>query len=84
MAANPLQLSGLARRLVEDKLIAEATARQASQDAARTRVPFVKHLVQNKLVSARDIANSASEEFGTPLLDISALDPGSIPRNLVD
>ncbi|MDP4598040.1 MAG: type IV-A pilus assembly ATPase PilB [Pseudomonadales bacterium] len=84
MAANPLQLSGLARRLVEDKLIDEATARQASQDAARTRVPFVKHLVQNKLVSARDIANSASEEFGTPLLDISALDPGSIPRNLVD
>ena len=84
MAANPLQLSGLARRLVEDKLMDDATARQASQDAAKTRVPFVKHLVQNKLVSAKDIANSASEEFGTPLLDISALDPESIPRNLVD
>ena len=84
MAANPLQLSGLARRLVEDKLLDDAAARAASQEAAKTRVPFVTHLVQNKLVSARDIANSASEEFGTPLLDISALELESLPKNLVD
>ena len=84
MAANPLQLSGLARRRVEDKLLDDATARSASQEAAKTRVPFVTHLVQKKLVSAQDIANSASEEFGTPLLDISALDLDSIPKNLVD
>ena len=35
-------------------------------------------------VSARDIANSASEEFGTPLFDITTLDPDVIPKNLVD
>ncbi|MFT4718848.1 MAG: type IV pilus assembly protein PilB [Candidatus Azotimanducaceae bacterium] len=84
MAANPLQLSGLARRLVEDNLLDDATARTASQEALKTRVPFVTHLVQNKLVSAKDIANSASEEFGTPLFDLSALDPESIPRAHVD
>ena len=59
MAANPLQFSGLARRRVEDKLLDDATARSASQEAAKTRVPFVTHLVQKKLVSAQDIANSA-------------------------
>jgi len=84
MAANPSQLSGLARRLVEDNLLEESAARNASKEAAKIRVPFVTHLVENKLVSAKDIANFASEEFGTPLLDLSALDPESVPKNMVD
>ena len=84
MAANPIQLSGLAKRLVEDNLLKDTVAKEASEEAAKTRVPFVTHLVQNDLVSARDIANAASEEFGTPLMDISTLDPESIPKNLID
>ncbi len=84
MAANPIQLSGLARRLVEDQLLEDTAAKEASDEAAKTRVPFVTHLVQKGLVSARDIANSASEEFGTPLMDISTLDPESIPKTLID
>jgi len=84
MAANPAQLSGLARRLVDDDLLENTAAREASVEASKTRVPFVTHLVQKKLVSPRDIANAASEEFGTPLLDITALDPEVIPKNLVD
>lgn len=84
MAANPIQLSGLARRLVEDNLLEEEAARDASEEARKTRVPFVTHLVQNDIVNARDIATSASEEFGTPLLDITTLDPEVIPKNLVD
>ncbi|MEX1236855.1 MAG: type IV-A pilus assembly ATPase PilB, partial [Pseudomonadales bacterium] len=84
MAANPIQLSGLARRLVEDNLLEDVAAREASEESQKSRVPFVSHLVQNNLVSAKDIANAASEEFGTPLLDISALDVESIPRNLID
>jgi len=84
MAANPIPLSGLARRLVEDNLLDEETAKSAAEEAQKTRVPFVTHLVQNELVAAKDIATSASEEFGTPLLDITTLDPEAIPKNLVD
>ena len=84
MAANPIQLSGLARRLVEDDLLEDTAAKEASDEANKNRVPFVTHLVQNDLVSAKDIANSASEEFGTPLIDIAALDIESIPKNLID
>jgi type IV pilus assembly protein PilB len=84
MAANPVQLSGLARRLVDDKLLEEHVARDASEEAAKTRVPFVTHLVQNNLASSLDVANSAAEEFGTPLLDLTALDPESIPKNMID
>ncbi|MBL4682493.1 MAG: type IV-A pilus assembly ATPase PilB [Pseudomonadales bacterium] len=84
MAANPIQLSGLARRLVEDKLLEENIARDAAEEAIKTRVPFVTHLVQNNLANAKDIANAAAEEFGTPILDLSALDPEAIPKDLVD
>jgi len=84
MAANPVQLSGLARRLVDDKLLEEHVARDASEEAAKTRVPFVTHLVQNNLATSIDVANSAAEEFGTPLLDLTALDPESIPKNMID
>ena len=84
MAANPTQLSGLARRLVEDKLLEEKVARVASEEAIKTRVPFVTYLVQNDLANAKDIANSAAEEFGTPILDLAALDPKAIPKSLID
>ena len=84
MAASPVQLSGLARRLVEDNLIEEDAAREATEEASKNRVPFVTHLVRARLVGAREIAISASAEFGTPLLDITTLDPEVIPRNLVD
>ena len=84
MAASPVQLSGLARRLVEDNLIEEDAAREATEEARKNRVPFVTHLVRARLVGAREIAISASAEFGTPLLDITTLNPDVIPRNLVD
>ena len=84
MAAIPIQLSGLARRLVEDDLLEEDVAREATDEARKTRVPFVTHLVQNNIVDSKAIATSASEEFGTPLLDITALDPDAIPKDLVD
>lgn len=84
MAAIPIQLSGLARRLVEDNLLEEDVAREATEEARKTRVTFVTHLVQNNIVDSKAIATSASEEFGTPLLDITALDPDAIPKDLVD
>ena len=52
MAANPVQLSGLARRLVEDNLLEEEAAIEATEEARKTRVPFVTLLVQNELVKA--------------------------------
>lgn len=84
MATIPIQLSGLARRLVEDDLLEEDVAREATEEARKTRVSFVTHLVQNNIVDSKAIATSASEEFGTPLLDITALDPDAIPKDLVD
>jgi type IV pilus assembly protein PilB len=69
-----IQFSGLARKLVQDGLITDVQAQEAYEAATRKKVPFVTHLVENKIVDSRSIAQSAAEEFGVPLLDIDAVD----------
>ena len=84
MAANPTPLSGLARRLVEDGVIDAKAAQKATEDSRRERVAFVSFLVRNNMARARAIAESASAEFGVPLMDLEAFDLESIPPELVD
>ncbi len=69
-----IQLSGLARKLVLDGILDEATAGQAFQSALKEKTPFVSYLVENKLAPANKIALSAAKEFGVPLLDINAIE----------
>jgi type IV pilus assembly protein PilB len=83
MASEPIPLSGLARRLVEEKILEADSALRASEEARKSGIPFVSYLIQNSLVEARTIACTASEEFGIPLIDLSAFDLASIPRDLV-
>ncbi len=85
VAISPnINLSGLARRLVLDGILAEDNARQASEQAFKKRVPFVSYLVENKLAASRTIAWAASQEFGVPLFDVNVLDMESAPVKLVD
>lgn len=56
----------------------------AYAEAARQGKPFVRHLVEQKLLDSRHIAIAASHEFGVPLLDLAALDLSTLPLNLVD
>ncbi len=72
-------LGGLARRLVTDGLLTEEKAREAQQKAAKSKTSLVSLLVQDKLVAARKIAESASREFGIPLLDILSVDLAQAP-----
>ena len=68
------QLSGLARKLVEDGILEQAKALSAQEAATKKKMPFVTYLVENKLAEAKKIAHSASEEFGVPLVDIDVVD----------
>lgn len=77
-------MGGLARRLVSDNLIEESQAIAALSLAAEDNIPFVTHLVNNKLLDGHSIAVAAAEEFGAPLLDLSAFDIQYCPENLVD
>ncbi len=84
MASEPVPLSGLARRLVEESILDADAAIKASDEARKQGTPFVTYLVQNGLAEARLIATTASEEFGVPLIDLSSLDLDTIPKDLVN
>lgn len=72
--ATATQLSGLARKLVQDGIIDQAKALAAQDAANKKKMPFVSYVVENKLADAKKIARSASDEFGVPLVDIDVVE----------
>src|SRR6202451_2598448 len=73
--AERVALGGLAQRLVPDELLDEKAMQDAIAKSKERRISLVTHLVAANLATARDIAISASNEFGVPLLDLDALAP---------
>ena len=85
VTSHPIdQLSGLAKRLVMDGLLAEELAAETQQKALKSREPFVSYLVEHKILDSSSIASSACQEFGTPLFDLNAMDLDAAPVSLVD
>jgi type IV pilus assembly protein PilB len=72
-STSRVALGGLAQRLVQDGLLDENAMQDAIAKAKEKRANLVTHLVSMNLASARDIAISASNEFGVPLLDLDAV-----------
>jgi type IV pilus assembly protein PilB len=81
--APNIMLSGLARRLVNDGLLAEDTAKEAVRAAQQQKVPLLRYLVEGKIAKSRDVAAAVAEEFGDPLLDLSAFEVANIPKDLI-
>jgi len=79
-----VNLSGLARCLIQNKLLSEQEAEKAFQQALKMRTPFVSHLVEQKILNSREIAETASIEFGIPFFDLEALDMEVAPVELVE
>ena len=77
-------LGGLARRLIQDQLLDEEQANELYEKALKGKVPFVSYLVEKNILKAKEIAASASHEFGVPLFDLESIDPEALPTNLVE
>lgn len=77
-------LSGLARRLVSDGLLEEATAHDAIKKAQKSKISFVTELVTNHEVNAKQVAESAADEFGSPIFDLNTINLATLPSKLVD
>jgi type IV pilus assembly protein PilB len=80
---NDLALTGLAKQLVVAELLTEKAAQQAVHQAQKSKMSFVHYLVQAKLVNSKAIAEIAADQFGSPLLDLSAIDKEQQPKNSV-
>jgi len=84
MNAPSTKLSGLARRLVADQIVEEDVAVSVAQETSGKAGAFVTSLVNQHNISARIIANAASDEFGTPIFDLESANNESFPKGLVD
>ncbi|MCU7808879.1 MAG: type IV-A pilus assembly ATPase PilB, partial [Candidatus Thiodiazotropha sp. (ex Semelilucina semeliformis)] len=78
-----INLSGLARCLIQDNLIPEDQAERAFEESLKKKIPFVTHLVEKNILNSLDIAISASRGFGVPIFDLDVIDLDVVPRELV-
>lgn len=81
---SSIELSGLAKRLIADEVLDEATAVSVTKAAKRESQSFAQHVVTAKLVGSHQLAMIAAEAFGSPLFDLGAYDFDLIPQGLVD
>jgi type IV pilus assembly protein PilB len=81
--ANLVGITGIARRLVLDGSLDEASARQALDAASQEKRPVASYLLEKKLVTSAALAAANSIEFGMPIFDITTLDPAQSAIKLV-
>jgi type IV pilus assembly protein PilB len=76
-------LSGMARRLVSEDVLPEADVRKAMADSAQHKTALAGWLLDHNLVDSARLTRIASDEFGMPVMDVSALIPTNMPVNLI-
>ena len=76
-------LSGMARRLVSEGVLPEPDVRKAVVDSAQHKTSLTAWLLDNNLVESARLTQIASAEFGMPAMDVSSLQPASMPLNLI-
>jgi len=78
---NKTVIGGLARHLVSNGSISQEDAIKVSEESAKNKTPLVTQIIQNKLISAYDLASTAANEFGQPFFDLDSFeyDPESAP-----
>jgi len=76
-------LSGMARRLVSEGVLPETDVRKAMSDSATHKTTLAVWLLDHGLVDSARMTQIASAEFGMPMLDVSALNPATMPMDLI-
>ena len=76
-------LSGLPGRLVHASLITEEQAQEASREAVKMGTSLVRYVVDVFGVDSNAVAAMASQEFGVPLFDLTAIDRSNLPEKLI-
>jgi len=84
VTANLVGITGIARRLVQDGALDEASARDAMAKAGAAKQPLPQWFAERKLVTAAQLAAANALEFGMPLLDVSVFDGSQSAISLVN
>jgi type IV pilus assembly protein PilB len=77
-------LSGVARVLVNAGKLTPKAAEELSKNARDRKANFVATVVGANAVRPDEIAHALSTALALPLLDLNAVDPQKLPRNILD
>ena len=64
--------------------LTQKAAEEIYQKSQNGRTSFIAELTGSGVVSAADLAHTVSAVFGAPLLDLEAIDPLRLPKDLLD
>jgi len=78
-AISQPKLSGIARTLIQEKLLNEDEARAIEQQAQASKMPFITQVIQNRKISALAVAEAAAKAFGLPYFNLDAFNPDYLP-----
>jgi len=76
-------LSGMARRLVSEGVMPEDVVRKAMADSNQQKATLGAWLLDHNLVDSAELTRIASAEFGMPMMDVAALNPATMPLDLI-
>ena len=76
-------LSGMARRLVSEGVMPEDVVRKAMADSSQQKATLGAWLLDHNLVEGAELTRIASAEFGMPMMDVAALNPSTMPLDLI-
>ena len=82
--ASSSALPGLGRALVRAGKIEQKAAEEIYSKAKNSRTGFIAELTGSGVVSPVDLAHIMSTAFAAPLIDLNAIDPKRLPKDLLD
>lgn len=83
-ASPSIKLSGLARTLIQEKLLSEDEANAIQAQANTVKSPFITQLVLSKKLNAQVIAETSAKAFGFPYFNLDAFNPDYLPTKKID
>ena len=79
-----VSLPGLGRALISVGKLTQQSAEDIVRKSQSNKTRFIAELTTVGAVTPADLASTLSAVFGAPLLDLDAIDPIRLPRNLLD
>ena len=81
---STVALPGLARALMSAGKLTQKAAEDVLKKSQAGKTSFIAELTGSGVVSPADLAHTVSAVFGAPLLDLEAIDPLRLPKDLLD
>jgi type IV pilus assembly protein PilB len=82
--ASSLSVSGLARALVQQKVLTQIEMETMASQAKTTGIAFVEQFLMSRKMTAIELGLFAAEKFGVPLFDLASIDPNALAKEHFD